>query len=208
MGKTASTGLFNRGELQHRSGQCRLLQHRRSLNVRFNTGGQPGHRQHRLVQYTPTPACSTPQRQHRRVSNSGSFNNGALVTTTGRFSFSIDIAGSTPLDLNETPTWAPSIEQIDPRHVAVRRPRNRRDRTFTILQVVDVPAIPLDPRIDLTWIPSSCARHHNSHTDENHSAGTSSPHPVTMTLPLISMRFEGEGLDEAAHEKRTKTRCA
>ncbi|WP_193696712.1 pentapeptide repeat-containing protein, partial [Mycobacterium tuberculosis] len=130
--------------------------------------------------------------------NSGSFNNGALWTGDYHglvgFSFSIDIAGSTLLDLNETLNLGPiHIEQIDIPGMSLFDVHEIVEiGPFTIPQV-DVPAIPLeihesihmDPivLVPATTIP---AQTRTIPLDIPASPGS------TMTLPLISMRFEGE----------------
>ncbi|REM92833.1 hypothetical protein DSI50_16900, partial [Mycobacterium tuberculosis] len=128
--------------------------------------------------------------------NSGSFNNGALWTGDYHglvgFSFSIDIAGSTLLDLNETLNLGPiHIEQIDIPGMSLFDVHEIVEiGPFTIPQV-DVPAIPLeihesihmDPivLVPATTIP---AQTRTIPLDIPASPGS------TMTLPLISMRFE------------------
>ncbi|NKE28994.1 hypothetical protein FVP32_22875, partial [Mycobacterium tuberculosis] len=110
------------------------------------------------------------------------------------FSFSIDIAGSTLLDLNETLNLGPiHIEQIDIPGMSLFDVHEIVEiGPFTIPQV-DVPAIPLeihesihmDPivLVPATTIP---AQTRTIPLDIPASPGS------TMTLPLISMRFEGE----------------
>ncbi len=81
-------------------------------------------------------------------------------------------AGTLRTSANPQPGPHPHRAERHPRHVAVRASAksSRSDPSAGRCLL-----IPLEIHRSITWIPSPGARHHNSHTDENHSTGH--PHP-------------------------------